>query len=110
MRRRAWIAWACLLVGIVFGILGRVLAGADTWNLLAGLFFLAAIVLGVSLLSLGKRILPGLRDFPDLFDRPRPGERWCASCGHPAGAQTACKLCGSPPTSPRRDRPRVQAK
>lgn len=95
MRRRALIAWACLVLGIGFGILGRVLPGADTWNLLAGILFLAAIVLGLSLLRLAQRIMPAMVDFPDLFDRPLPNERWCASCGHPTGAAGACRLCGA---------------
>ncbi|MEK6974989.1 MAG: hypothetical protein AABY18_01440 [Candidatus Thermoplasmatota archaeon] len=99
MRRRAWIAWGCLVVGIVFGILGRVLPGTDTWNLLAGILFLTAIVLGLSLLPVARKVVPGLVDFPDLFDRPRPNERWCASCGHPTGAKGPCRSCGATPAS-----------
>ena len=87
------------MLGIGFGILGRVLAGADTWNLLAGILFLAAIVLGVSLLPIARQLLPGLVDFPDLFDRPRPNERWCASCGHPTGSAGPCRVCGATPVS-----------
>jgi hypothetical protein len=94
VRRRAWIAWGALAIGIAFGILGRVLPGADTWNLLAGIAFLVAIVLGLSLLRLGRHVLPGLVDFPDLFDRPRPNERWCANCGHPTGSKGPCRHCG----------------
>jgi hypothetical protein len=98
VRRRAWIAWGCLALGIVFGILGRVLPGADTWNLLAGILFLAAIVLGLSLLRLAQRVMPALVDFPDLFDRPRLNERWCATCGHPTGAKGPCRTCGATPS------------
>lgn len=97
MRRRAWVAWGCLVGGIGLGILGRVLPGASTWNLLAGLAFLVAIILGLSVLGLAKRLMPSLTDIPDLFDRPRPNERWCATCGHPTGARGPCRTCGATP-------------
>lgn len=99
MRRRAWIAWGALASGIALGILGRVLPGARTWNLLAGIAFLLAIVLGLSLLPLARRLMPSLVDFPDLFDRPRPNERWCTTCGHPTAARGPCRTCGTAPVS-----------
>lgn len=105
MRRRAWIAWGCLAVGIAFGILGRVLPGGQTWNLLAGIAFLTAIVLGLTLLPIGRHIVPGLEDIPDLFDRPRPNERWCATCGHPTGAKGPCRHCGATPPTPSKTPP-----
>lgn len=99
MRRRAWVAWACLALGIAFGILGRVAPGRDTWNLFAGLLFLTAVGLGVTLLPIARRLVPGLADMPDLFDRPRPSERWCANCGHPTGKKGPCRTCGDTPVS-----------
>lgn len=99
VRRRAWVALACLGLGILFGLLGRVAPGAATWNLLAGLLVLAALALGLTLLGLGRRLLPGLAPMPDLFERPRPNERWCLACGHPTGANGPCRACGHTPVS-----------
>lgn len=110
MRRRAWVAWTCLAAGIALGVLGRVLPGASTWNLLAGLAFLAAIALGLSLLPVARRVLPGLADFPDLFDRPNSRERWCATCGHPTLRNGPCATCGAAPVSRAGPANRVQAK
>ena len=92
-------AWGCLAAGIAFGILGRVLPGASTWNLLAGIGFLAAIVLGLSLLRLASRLMPSLTPFPDLFDAPNGRERWCATCGHPTPSAGPCTTCGATPPS-----------
>lgn len=94
MRRRAWAAWGALTLGIVLGVLGRILE-QDAWNLLAGLCLLAAIVLALSLLPVARALIPGLQDFPDLFDEPRPTERWCATCGHPTQDGRPCLTCGA---------------
>ena len=99
MRRRAWAAWACLALGIGFGLLGRVAPGAGLWNLLAGLFLLAAIVLALSLLRLATRLVPSLEPFPDLFDPPNARERWCDTCGHPTVRSGPCTACGATPPS-----------
>jgi len=99
VRRRAWIALGCVVGLIFFGILGQVLPGEDSWNLLAGLLLIVAAILGLTLLPIARRLMPSLVDFPDLFDRPRHNERWCANCGHPTGASGPCRLCGATPVS-----------
>lgn len=101
VRRRAWWAWGALALTVLFGIMGRAVPPADAWNLLAGVFLLAAVGLGVSLLPFWPRLAPGLVDFPDLFDRPNAHERWCVVCGHVAGARAACSTCGSLPPQAR---------
>lgn len=98
MRRRAWVAWGCVALFVAFGIVGRV-TGTEAWNLLAGLLLFTALVLGVTLLPIARRLVPGLADMPDLFDRPRPNERWCATCGHPTGRIGPCRTCGATPPS-----------
>lgn len=90
------------MAGIGLGLLGRVAPGAGLWNLLAGLFLLAAIVLALSLLRLASRLVPDLAVFPDLFDHPNSRERWCASCGHPTTRSGPCTTCGAAPSRPRR--------
>lgn len=95
MRRRGWIAWGCVAGLIAFGILGQVLPGEDAWNFLAGLLLIIAVILGLTLLPIARKLMPSLVDFPDLFDRPRPNERWCANCGHPTGASGPCRSCGT---------------
>lgn len=94
-------AWGLLALGILLGLLGRVLPAGDVWNLLGGLALLAAIALGVSLLPFWGRVLPMLQPFPGLFRAPRPSERWCAHCGNPTARKGACKTCGHTPRPPK---------
>jgi hypothetical protein len=87
-------------LGILLGLLGRVLPAGDLWDLLGGLALLAAIVLGIGLLPFWARVLPPVQPFPGLFRAPRASERWCAHCGNPTLRKGACRSCGHAPQAP----------
>src|SRR6185436_16139897 len=99
MRRRAWVAWGLLALGLALGLAGQVLPGGSTWDLFSGLFVAVAIGLAVSLLPFWRRWLAPLVPMPDLFQAPRPTERWCARCGHPTARRGPCRTCGHTPAS-----------
>lgn len=68
----------------LFAIAGEK-ADLDGLRFLAGLFFIAVVVVGVSFFWRPKP-LPAM---PGLFPKPGPGETWDAGTGQPAKAPAA---------------------
>jgi hypothetical protein len=99
VRRRAWLAWGVLALGLAFGVAGRDLPGGRAWNLLAGLCLVAALVVAVTLLPWWGRFRPQVTPLVALFRAPRKTERWCTRCGTPTARKGPCRLCGHTPRS-----------
>lgn len=111
MRTRAWIAIAAASLGLLLGIIGRS-ADVEALDLLSGLAWIAAIVLGVSLLPFWKGLLPEVAPMPGLFAHVPEGHRWCNRCGTPAPKRAACRVCGHalPVKAPKPPKPAKQNK
>jgi hypothetical protein len=99
VRKRAWLAWGVLTLGLAFGVAGTGLPGGRAWNLLAGICLLVALGLALTLLPWWARWRPTVKPLPGLFAAPRPSERWCSHCGARTARKGACKLCGHTPAS-----------
>lgn len=99
VRLRSWIAISAAVAGLTLGFIDRAVdADLAAWS---GILWLAAILLGISLLPFWKRVLPDVPDMPGLFTKPGPGQRWCVHCGTPADGREACGVCGHTPKPPR---------
>lgn len=96
MRRRLWVLISTLVLAIALGFLGRA-SGAEAWHVLAGLAWVIALAVAISLLPWWGRVIPPVRPMPGLFAAPEDGERWCSICGTPAPAGAACTVCGTAP-------------
>lgn len=103
MRRRIRVLIGAAGTAIIMGFVGRA-SGAEAWHVLAGLAWVTAVVVAVSLLPWWGRVIPPVEPMPGLFPRPGDGERWCSTCGRPAPDAVPCPVCGGAPRS-KRDRP-----
>lgn len=99
MRQRAWLAIVLAIAGLGLAVAAPHMPGSQGWNVLAGLLLVAAIVLGVSLLAVWRRVFPPLPPMEGLFETPRATQRWCTHCGHPTARRGPCQSCGHTPAS-----------
>ena len=99
MRQRALAAWVLAGLGLVLAVAGRSLPAERVWGSIAGLFLLAAIVLGLSLLPFWKGLVAPVQPLPDLFQKPTGSERWCSRCGNPTPRKGPCRVCGHAPAT-----------
>jgi hypothetical protein len=93
VRKPAVVAVGLLAAGFALAVVGR-FALPDVMDPLAGLFLVAAVAAALMLLPAWSRLRgPAM---PGLFERPRPGQRWCSVCGCPAppGACPRCRTEG----------------
>lgn len=101
MRSRVWLLLVAVVVGLACGFLGRA-TDAEAFNVAAGFAWLAALVLGVSLLPFWNRVLPPVPPMPGLFDAVPEGGRWCVHCGSPTQREGPCSVCGAAPPNARK--------
>lgn len=80
-------------LALALGAVGRAV-DAEALDLFSGLFWIAAIVLAISLLPFWRRTLPEVPPMPGLFSPVPEGHRWCTHCGTPAPRGAACGVCG----------------
>jgi uncharacterized paraquat-inducible protein A len=104
VRKRVVVAVGLLAAGFALALVGR-LTAADLLDPLAGLLLVASVAVALSLLPVWAHLRGP--PMPGLFERPRPGERWCAVCGRPA-PPGACPRCRTEGRRSRRKLRRLQ--
>lgn len=94
VRLRVWLLSGSIALALLFGFLGR---GTDVeaFDILAGLLWMAAIGLGISLLPFWRRVLPPVPAMPGLFDSVPDQGRWCIACGNSTPKGIQCSICGA---------------
>ncbi len=106
MRPRVWVLIVAVVLAIALGFTGRA-TDVRAFDVIAGLAWIVAIIVAVSLLPFWSRIIPKVEPMPGLFRRPGEGERWCVECGSPAARTAACEVCGGEPKLPKQRAPKA---
>ena len=109
MRARIYAVVVAIILGLVFGFTGRA-TDLEVFNTFAGLAWLVAIVLGISLLPFWSKVIPTVEPMQGLFQRPAEGERWCVECGSTTARLAACHVCGAEAKLPKKKPPKPKAR
>lgn len=93
VRRRVVVMVVVFALALALGFTGRA-TDVEALDVLSGLFWIAGIVLALSLLPFWSRVLPRIEPMHGLFEPVDEGQRWCSRCGTPTAQHGPCHVCG----------------